>query len=136
MATMKDVRTLTEKVGTGFLATTDGRRAAVRPMSAYIWVGKELWLATGETSAKVADVAKRSAVEFCAMGKDFVHARVAGRARLSRAPADKRRLFAAFPWMKTFFRSAADPTWLVLKIKPTRVRYMGSDMRVVDVPCR
>jgi general stress protein 26 len=133
---MKDVRALMTKVGTGFLATTNGRCAAVRPMSAYLWVGKELWLATGEKSAKVADVQERSAVEFCAMDKDFAYTRIAGRARLSRTPADKRRIFGAFPWMKLYFQAAEDPSWLVLRIKPTRVHYMDADMHLQIVPCR
>jgi len=122
-----------KKVGTGFLATTNGRRPTVRPMSAYLWVGGDLWLATGAKSVKVADARLRPAIEFCVMDKDFAHVRIAGRCILSNRPADKKRMFAAYDWMKLFFESAESPGWSVMKIRPTSIRLMGSDMQYREV---
>lgn len=128
MATMNTVRALMKKAGTGFLATTDGRRPAVRPMSAYFWVGKELWMATSGKSGKIADLRKKKAVEFCCMTGDFAFARVIGACTISSHPADKRKMFAAFKWMKNYFTSVENPGWVVLRIKPTCVLYMSADV--------
>ena len=67
----KAVKDLMNKVRTGYLATTDGKRATVRPMAAHAWFGKELWLATGLASDKVTDIRKRSAVDFCLLDIDM-----------------------------------------------------------------
>ena len=130
---MSSVKALMRKACTGFLATTDGRRAAVRPMSACAWFGRELWIATGAKSAKVADVRKRPAAEVCYMAADFCNVRIAGACRLSRKPADKLKMFGAFRWMKDYFGSPADPAWVVLRMKPTRIRLMGKDLKYREV---
>lgn len=133
-ATMTAVKRLMKTAGTGFLATTNGRRPTVRPMSAYLWVGGELWLAAFLKSEKVCDAGKCRTVEFCAMQSDFRHVRIAGRVALSRSAADKKKMFAAYEWMGRYFTSATDPNWVVMKIRPTRIRLMGvTDMQYYDV---
>lgn len=122
-----------KQVGTGFLATTDGKRAAVRPMSAYAWFGRELWLATFLKSVKVADLSKHPRAELAFVAADFCNARIAGACRLSVRPEDKRNLFAAYAWMGQYFGSATNPDWGVLRLKPTRILWMGKDMKIVEV---
>ena len=131
---MKRVRALMKEAHEGFLATTDGKRPAVRPMSAWAWFGKELWIATGTKSAKAADIRKRPGVEVCYMTKDYRHVRVAGSCTSSDAPEVKKRMFGAFPWMKDHFGSPASPGWTVLRVKPKSIRLMDTkEMRYREV---
>jgi uncharacterized pyridoxamine 5'-phosphate oxidase family protein len=69
--TFRQVQAFVKRVGTVFLATTDGRRPQVRPMAAYAWFGGEPWMATGARSVKARDVRGRPAVELCAMARNF-----------------------------------------------------------------
>jgi general stress protein 26 len=115
-----------KKSGTGFLATTDSRRASVRPMSACAWFGSELWMATGAKSAKSADLRRRPRAEICYMLPDFRNVRISGACRLSKRPADKKKMFSAFRWMKLYFESPASPGWIVVRMKPESIRLMAS----------
>lgn len=131
--TYRQMQALVRRVHTVFLATTDGKQPRVRPMAAYAWFGSELWMATGVKSLKVTDVRKRPAVEVCAMGRTYTHARIEARCRTSRTAADKRKMFGAFPWMRNYFGSVADRSWFVLRLTPTRIRVMGKDLRYEEI---
>ncbi len=131
--TYKQMQALVKKVGTVFLATTDGKRPQVRPMSAYTWFDGELWMATDSDSVKARDLRKCSSVEVCAMARDWSNVRIEAKCRVSRSTADKQKMFGAFPWMKRFFESPSSPCWVVLRLTPTRIRSMGKDMQYVDI---
>jgi uncharacterized pyridoxamine 5'-phosphate oxidase family protein len=131
--TYAEIQTLVRDVKTVFLATTDGKRAQVRPMSAYAWFDGELWMATAARSVKARDARKCPRVEVCAMARDWSNARIEAKCRISRAPADKKKMFAAFAWMRNFFASAAHPSWVVLRLTPTRIRAMGRDMQYREI---
>jgi uncharacterized pyridoxamine 5'-phosphate oxidase family protein len=131
--TYKQMQALVKKVHTVFLATTDGKRPQVRMMSAYAWSGDELWMATGTTSAKVRDVRKCPRVEVCAMARNWTNARIEATCRISRALADKKKMFGAFPWMKNFFTSPSAPGWVVMRLAPTRIRVMGQNMQYEEI---
>jgi general stress protein 26 len=123
---MRKVKALMKEAATGFLATTDGRRAQVRPMSACAWFGDELWMATARKSRKAADVRSCPRAEICFMAADYRHVRIAGRVKTSERTEDKRRLFKAFAWMACYFDSPEDPGWVVLRMTPSSIRLMDS----------
>ena len=94
---MEQVKALMKEVGSGLLATTDGDRAAVRPMGGWAWVEGELWCATGLDSAKVADIRKRPHIEYCFMNAQGHHVRIAGRCAVSSELSDKKQLLDLVP---------------------------------------
>lgn len=131
---MEKVKALAEEVRTGFLATTDGRRAEVRPMGGWAWVEKELWIATGADSRKVADIEACPGVEICFMAAGGRNVRIAGECTVSRDARDKRRLFELVPVLAEHVDGPDDPNYVVLRLKPDRVRLMDTDdMQTVEV---
>lgn len=123
---MRKVKALMKEADTGFLATTDGKRAEVRPMSACAWFGDELWMATAKKSRKAADLELCPRAEICFMAPDYRHVRIAGRVRISEKTEDKRRMFRAFDWMAVYFDSPEDPRWVVLRLAPSSIRLMDT----------
>lgn len=131
---MEKVRTLTNEAKTGFLATTNGRRAEVRPMGGWAWIDKELWMATALASSKVADLSACSRAEVCFMAADGRNVRIAGPCAVSRETADKHLLFQKVPMLASYVSGPEDPNYAVLRLRPRRVRLMESpDMGVVEV---
>lgn len=130
----EQAKKIMEEAGSGFLATTDGERAAVRPMGGGIWVGRELWYATDVNSAKVAQVRKRPSVEICYADKQWRHVRIAGKCAVSTADAHKKKMYDALPILQKYFKGPTDPNLAVLRIKVEKVRLMDlSDMKYTEV---
>jgi general stress protein 26 len=122
-----------KQVKTGFFATTDGKRAAVSPMTAYIWFDKEIWLAANAKAGKVQDVRKCPKAEFCFMDAKYNHVRIAGTCKVSEKLADKAAMFKAYEVMKRYFESPESTEWVVLRLKPQRIVFMGRDMQYKKV---
>jgi len=130
----EQAKKIMDEAGTGFLATTDGEHAAVRPMGGGTWFGRELWFATSADSAKSAEIRKRPSVEFCFMDKEMRHVRVSGRCAVSTDNADKKKLYDACPVLKQHIKDPADPNYVVLKTKVERIRMMTTmDMKYTEV---
>jgi uncharacterized pyridoxamine 5'-phosphate oxidase family protein len=132
-ANIERVKQLMSEVGTGFLATTDGTRAAVRPMSAWVWDGPDLICATFRNSDKTAEIAGCAAGEYCIMDGEMNHVRISGALSVEDEPTLKARLYEAHPVLQQLFKSADDPGMVYLRMKVTRLRWMGQDMEYVDV---
>lgn len=132
---MERVKALMKEVGSGFLATTDGDRAAVRPMGGWAWVESELWCATGLDSAKVADIRKRPHIEYCFMDPQGRHVRIAGRCSVSSELSDRKQLLDLVPGIAQHIQGAEDPNYAVLRLSVGSVRYWpGPDGNYVEVP--
>ena len=132
---MEQVTALMKEAGSGFLATTDGERATVRPMGGWAWVDKELWCATGLDSAKVADVQARPQIEYCFMRGDGGHVRIAGTATVSTDAADKQRLLDLVPGLKDYVQGVDNPRYAILRMTVERIRwYTTVDNDYGDVP--
>ena len=126
---MEQVKTLMQEAGTGLLATTDGQRAAVRPMGGWAWVGQELWCATGLQSAKVAEIRKCPHVEYCFMTADGQHVRIAGPCAVSTDPEDKKRLFDTVQMLRNYVDGPDDPNYAVLRLTVESVRWFAGGAR-------
>lgn len=134
---MKDVKAIMKSAGWGVMATTDGKRVGARPMGGWAWVGKELWCATGKPSDKVRQIEKVPHVEYCFTDKRGRHARIAGRCTVSTRLADKKKLLARVPALIKHVVSVDNPNYVVLRLKPTRVRAMASmSMKYDEVKVR
>ncbi|MCD6328121.1 pyridoxamine 5'-phosphate oxidase family protein [bacterium] len=118
----------------GYLATTDGKRASVRPMSGCGWFGKEFWCATGMKDAKTDDIKKTPYVEYCFSDKEGRHVRLSGKCIISTEKADKQKLLDFMPILKQYVGDADSPDYIVLRLIPDSIRLMGpTDMKYTEV---
>ena len=122
-----ELKAFMKEAGWGFLATSNGERASVRPMGGCDWFGKEFWCATGLKDAKTADIKKVPDVEYCFAAKDGRHVRLAGKCTISTDKADKQELLDRMPSMKQYVGDADNPDYVVLRLRPERARYMSLD---------
>ena len=130
----EEVLKVMKEAVSGFLATTDGERAAVRPMGGWAWVGKELWCATGAKSAKVAEIQKRPWVEYCFADKAWNHVRITGTTTVSSEDADKKKLYDLVPLLKNYISDPKSPEYAVLRTKVEGIRYASAtDTGYTDV---
>lgn len=125
--TMNEIRDFMEPLVFGFFATTDGSRAAVRPMSGWAWVENELWCATSIDSDKTADVRRTPGVEFCFSDAFGDHVRIEGTCVVSEAADDKKKLLDIRPDLAPHVGGADSPGYGVLRLKPARVRKWRQD---------
>jgi uncharacterized pyridoxamine 5'-phosphate oxidase family protein len=128
------VNQIMQEVSSGFLATTDGDRASVRPMGSAVWVDRELWMACSPRSAKADDVHKKPQVELCFMDKDCRHVRIDGTCTVSMEKADQDRYLKLMPWATNYFEEPMSENMAVLRLKVGRIRLMlMDDLKYVDV---
>ena len=127
------VKTFIEEVKWCDLATSDGKEVGVRPMAGCVWVGKELWFATGKSTDKVKQLNKVSHAECCFTKPSGEHIRISGTITVSTDNADKKKLYDAVPMLKEHIKDPVDPDYVVLRLRPTRIRWMSSSMMKYEV---
>jgi len=109
------------------LATTDGEKVGVRPMGGWAWIDGELWCATGASMDKVADLKKVPYASYCFCNQHGRHARIDGPCSISTDNEDKRRLYDAQPVLKDHIPDPTSPEYVVIRMRPERIRLMKSD---------
>ena len=133
-----DIETVNEimaQAGSGYLATTDGERASVRPMGCPQWVGGELWLSVNTGSEKISDIHKRNQVEFCIADRSWRYVRIAGSCTLSEDLNDRKVFWDQVPAIKEYFKGVHDPHFGILRIKVKIIRLMTEKGEtIIDVP--
>lgn len=131
---LNGVKQFMQQVQWGHLATTDGRSVGVRPMGGWVWFDDELWFATGKSTDKVRQI-KRVRFAECIFSKpDGEHIRIAGACRISANNRDKLRLFNAVALLKNYIEDPADPDYVVICMRPERIRWMrSSNQEYVEV---
>ena len=122
---MDDVKTLMKKAGIGYLATTDGGRARVRPMGAFLWAGDELWMASDRRTDKCADISQCAEVEICFLVDGWKHVRISGSVAVSENRSDKAALLDAVPGLAQYMQGPDNPEYVVLRLKPRHIRVLG-----------
>lgn len=130
---MKTVKAIMKAARVGMLATTDGKRVGVRPMGGWAWAGKELWCAAGRSSDKVRELAKVPRAEYCFIDPRGRHVRIAGRCVAGARLADKQKYLDVNPGAKRYVGTAETPGWVVLRLKPARIRFMTTSMKYKNV---
>lgn len=131
--TLDEAKAFMKEVGWGCLATSDGQTVGCRPMGGWAWMGDELWCATGAYSDKVAQLRKAPFAEYCFARPDGEHLRVAGPCTVSTENADKRRLYDAVPMLKNYIPDPEGPGYVVIRMKPSRIRRMRGDLDYEEV---
>jgi len=107
-----------------FLATTDGDRPYVRPMSPVEIDGEAVWMATGASSDKMSQVRACDEAELCYMKPDHSHLRLAGRLEVCDDAAKKTEAWNAYPMMHEYFKSPDDPEYVLLRFVVREARRM------------
>lgn len=131
---MEEVKKLMIEVGWGSFSTTDGKRADVRPMGGWAWFGSELWCATGASTAKVDQISKVPHGAYCFGTQEGKHVRIEGPCTISDDNEDKQKLFDANPILKNFIPDPTAPEYVVIRMKPERIRLMNStDMTYTEI---
>jgi len=124
-----------KEVGWGLLATTDGKIVGLRPMGGWAWMGNELWCATSTSSDKVSQLKAIPYAEYCFAKPEGEHVRISGSCTLSTDNGDKLKLYEAVPLLKNYIEDPASPEYVVIRMKPDRIRFMvTTDMAYKDVP--
>jgi general stress protein 26 len=121
---MEDVKKLMKEVGWGFLGTTDGKRVGVRPMGGWAWMENELWCASMKSTDKISHLQVVAYAEYCFCAKEGTHVRISGSCEISSDNDEKLRLYNANPVLKDHIDDPASPEYVVIKLKPDRIRIM------------
>jgi uncharacterized pyridoxamine 5'-phosphate oxidase family protein len=121
---IEQVKQFIKEVRWGFLATTDGRKVGVRPMSGLAWKDNQLLCATFSASDKVAQLGKVPYAEYCFCDSTGKHVRITGPCTISTDNAEKLWLFKAVPSLKDHISDPAGPEYVVIKMTPENIRVM------------
>ena len=113
------------EVGWGFLATSNGNKVGVRPMGSCVWMGNELWAATTDGTEKTMQLRKVPYAEYCFSDREGKHVRIAGSCTISTNNDDKLKLYEAVPILKNYIKDPSEPTYVVIRMKPERIRLMS-----------
>jgi uncharacterized pyridoxamine 5'-phosphate oxidase family protein len=119
------VKNLMKEVGWGFLATSDGSKVGVRPMGSCVWMDNELWCATTDGTEKIVQLRKVPYAEYCFSDREGKHVRIAGTCTISTNNGDKLKLYEAVPILKNYIKDPATPEYVVIRMKPERIRLMA-----------
>jgi len=131
---LEEVKKFMKEVPWGILATTDGRKVGARPMGGLAWNGNELWCATGSSSDKIAQLKKVAYAEYCFCDAQGKHVRIAGACTISSDNKEKLWLYKAVPELKNYIPDPAAPEYVVIKLTPDNIRFMGStDLKYTQV---
>ena len=131
------VKKFMAEVGWGFLATSDGNKVGVRPMGSCVWIGNELWCATMDFMEKISQLKKVPHAEYCFSDREGKHVRIAGACTISTDNDDKLKLYDAVPILKKYIQNPSDPQYVVIRMKPERIRLMaeaGKGYENIEVP--
>ena len=119
------VKSFIKEVGWGFLATSDSNKVGVRPMGSCVWMGNELWAATTDGTEKTMQLRKVPYAEYCFSDREGKHVRIAGSCTISTNNDDKLKLYEAVPILKNYIKDPSEPTYVVIRMKPERIRLMA-----------
>jgi uncharacterized pyridoxamine 5'-phosphate oxidase family protein len=131
------VKSFMKEVGWGFLATSDGNKVGIRPMGSCVWMGNELWAATMDGTEKIIQLRTIPDAEYCFSDREGKHVRIAGPCTISTNNDDKLKLYEAVPILKNYFKDPADPKYVVIRMKPKRIRLMaqvGTSYQDIELP--
>lgn len=120
------VKAFMKEIGWGSLATSDGQKVGVRPMSGWEWFDNELWCASGKASDKITQLSKVPHAEYCFGDKEGKHIRIAGPCTISTDNDDKLKLHKAVPALEQYIPDPTADDYVVIRMKPDSIRMAGA----------
>lgn len=131
---LDEVKAFIKGVKWGYLATSDGKVVGCRPMAGYAWFGSEFRCATGRPTDKVAHLEKVPYAEYCFCDEQGRQVRMAGKCRIVTDNKVKKELYDAVPELKNYIEDPADEMYVVLAMRPDRIRYADmTDMEYTEI---
>jgi len=106
------------------LASIDGDRPRVRPVSPVRTDGFTVYVANLRGYHKTAEIAANPHVELCYLDDHHDQVRITGVAEVVTDPAVLRDIWDANPLLRNYLGSIDNPELVVYRIVPERVRYM------------
>src|SRR4051812_37544309 len=106
------------------LATIDGDRPRVRPVSPVRTEGYTVYVANLRAYAKTEQIAANPNVELCYMDDGHNQVRIEGRAEIVTDRALLQDIWDHNPLMRQYLGSIDNPQLVVYRIAPSSVRYM------------
>jgi general stress protein 26 len=118
-----------------FLATVDGDRPRLRPVSPVRTDGFTVYVASLRRYHKTGEIEANPKVEIAYLSADHDQVRIAGRAEVLTASALLREIWDANPLLRHYLGSPDNPELIVYRILPERVRFMREwSLEYHDVP--
>ena len=108
------------------LATVDADGPRVRPVTLIDHDGA-YWIETGTASAKVAQIRDNPKIELCLVfteGENSGYVRLSGRAEIVKDAAIRERISSHTKFFADYWRGPEDPSFALLRIKPSTIEYM------------
>ena len=115
---------INEERAFGFLATCEGVKPKVRPMSAKYFSDKIL-CSTFSNSDKVKQLKGNDNCEMTWMFDDMSHLRVSGKIQFINELEMKGKFLDFHPMLKEYFKQKEDPNYALFEIIPEKVQFMG-----------
>lgn len=109
-----------------FLATIDANAPRVRPVT-LIHFDKKMWVTTGSGDAKIKQIQTNNKIEFCLLlgiGGESGYVRCNGRAEIVGDAATRKLIADNTPFFKTFWKTADDLGYTLLRIHAEEVEYL------------
>ncbi len=100
-------------------------------------MGNELWSATRAGSEKTVQLSKVPYAEYCFSDNEGRHVRISGGCTISTDNDDKAKLYEAVPALRKYYSDPTTPEYVVIRMKPDRVRLMaqlGKGYENIEVP--
>jgi general stress protein 26 len=107
-----------------FLATVDGDRPRVRPVSPVRTDGFVVYVANLRSYHKTREIAANPAVELCYLSGDHDQLRISGRAEIVTERALLEEIWADNPLLRHYLGTIDNPELVLYRIAPERVRFM------------
>jgi general stress protein 26 len=117
------------------LATIDGDRPRVRPVSPVRVDGFTIFVANLRRYGKTAEIAANPRVELCYLDDAHDQVRIAGRAEVLTDPAVLAEIWEANPLLRRYLGTPDNPELIIYRIVPEHVRFMREwALEYHDVP--
>ena len=119
------------------LASVDGVRPRLRPVSPVAVKGFTVYVASLRSSHKTGELEANPHVELCYLDPGHDQVRIEGTAELVDDSDVRREIWDANPLLRSFLVSIDNPEFMLYQIHPERVRFMREwALTYFDVPLR
>ena len=117
------------------LASVDGTRPRLRPVSPVGVEGFTVFVASLRSSHKTGELAANPSVELCYLDDGHDQVRIEGTAELVRDETVRQTIWNGYPLLRSFLGSITNPEFMLYRIRPERVRFMREwALNYHDVP--
>ena len=117
------------------LASIDGNRPRLRPVSPVAVDGFAVFVASLRSSHKTGELQANPNVELCYLDAEHDQVRIEGTADPVEDPDTRQRIWDSNPLLRSFLGSIDNSEFMLYRIRPRRVRFMREwALTYFDVP--